>query len=307
MLKKIEEFKKYLIFEKGASEHTCRNYMSDLFQFTDFLQTNNLCMDEEKKRILLTRVDNLAIRSYLGFLYNESKRSTIARKLATLRSFFKFMVREGNLKTNPAETVFTPRREKYLPKFLSIDEIFRLLDMPNGSKFLELRDLAILELLYSSGVRVSELVLLNVGEVDFDLGIAKVAGKGKKERIVPIGDKAISSLKRYLDGREELQSSLGSLKEVSKALFLNFRGGRLTARSVGRIVDKYISKADIPKKISPHALRHTFATHMLDAGADLRVIQELLGHASLSSTQRYTQVSIDKLMAVYDQAHPRSQ
>jgi integrase/recombinase XerC len=306
MLREIENFERYLIFEKGASKHTCRNYIKDLGQFSDFLWTNNLCLDKDGRHILLGKIDNLVIRSYLGFLYKKNKRSTIARKLATLRSFFRFLVRGGSLKLNPAEPVFTPKREMYIPTFLPIDEMFRLLEAPDESEFLGLRDKAILELLYSSGVRVSELVGLNADEMDFESGIMKVAGKRKKERIVPIGNKATLALKKYLARRCELEGAESLGEEVSRALFVNFRGGRLTARSVGRIVDKYITKAGVPRKIGPHALRHTFATHMLDAGADLRAIQELLGHVSLSTTQRYTQVSLDKLMAVYDRAHPKS-
>ena len=307
MTREVDDFEQYLIFEKNASKHTLRNYISDLTQFFDFLRGEKLCLDKDEKGIDLSRIDNLSIRTYLSFLYKKNKKATIARKLSVIRSFFKFLVREGRLRVNSAKPVFTPKKEKYIPAFLSIDDVFRLLEAPDKSRFLELRDLAILDLLYSSGMRVGELVALNVNEMDFETGVVKVAGKGKKERIVPMGGKTIVVIQEYLAKRgkwEEDKYPANSLN--SNALFINFRGGRLTARSIGRIVDKYISRVGLQIKISPHALRHTFATHMLDAGADLRVIQELLGHTSLSTTQRYTQLSIDKLMAVYDRAHPKS-
>jgi integrase/recombinase XerC len=211
------------------------------------------------------------------------------------------LVREGIISKNPAKGVATPKTEKYIPKTLTIDEMFRILGAPDTSDTLGLRDRAILELLYSSGIRVGELTQLNCDDVDLELGIIKVLGKGKKERIVPIGSKAIDAIKDYLTGMG-LPSGDGS----KAPLFINSRGGRLTDRSVRRIVEKYARKCGLAKSIGPHALRHTFATHLLDAGANLRDIQELLGHVSLSTTQKYTHVSIDGLMEVYDKAHPRS-
>ena len=243
----------------------------------------------------------MVLRKYLSFLHRKNRKSSIARKLSTLRSFFKYLVREQILSANPAKPVSTPKVEKLLPSTLTVDEAFRLVESPSRDKRMsetELRDRAILELLYSSGIRVSELVGLNPDRVDLDLGIIKVMGKGRKERIVPIGTKAIEALKSYAKIR-------GRMEDTSP-LFLNLRGGRLTDRSVVRLVKKYGRQSGIFRKISPHSLRHTFATHLLDAGADLREIQEMLGHASLSTTQRYTHLTVGKLMEVYDKAHPRS-
>jgi integrase/recombinase XerC len=232
----------------------------------------------------------------LSFLHRKNKKSSIARKISTLRSFFRYLVREQLATSNPAKSVSTPKVEKPLPTTLTVDEAFRLMDSPTEKE--GLRDRAILELLYSSGIRVGELVGLNVNHLDLDLCIVKVMGKGRKERIVPVGMKAIEALKAYLEERGGL--------EGEEALFVNLRGGRLTARSVHRLVKKYTRRSGIFRKVSPHSLRHTFATHLLDAGADIREIQEMLGHASLSTTQRYIHLSLGKLMEVYDKAHPRS-
>jgi integrase/recombinase XerC len=244
----------------------------------------------------MEKVDRLAIRRYLSFLHRRNKKSSIARKISTLRSFFKYLVREKLATCNPAKSVSTPKVEKPLPTTLTVDEAFRLMETPEKKK--GLRDRAILELLYSSGIRVGELVGLNLDQLDLDLGIVKVMGKGRKERIVPVGSKAIEALKAYLEKRRILDGK--------EPLFLNSRGGRLTARSVGRLIKKYTKRSGIFRRISPHTLRHSFATHLLDAGADIREIQEMLGHASLSTTQRYIHLSPGKLMEVYDKAHPRS-
>lgn len=294
----LEHFQHYLSVERNVSRHTQRNYISDLRQFSQFLQRDYPERD-------FTTVDGLTIRSYLGVLHKKNRKSSIARKLASLRTFFRFLVRKGILKENPASAVSTPRLEKYVPGFLSIDEMFALLGMPDQTTLTGVRDRAIMEMLYSSGLRVSELVGMNEGHLDRNLGIVKVMGKGKKERIVPVGGKALEALQNYA-------SALGMMPEripppsVSRPLFLNRRGGRLTARSVARIINRYIEQCGLVKNISPHSLRHTFATHMLDAGADLRAIQELLGHVSLSTTQKYTHVSVGRLMETYDKAHPRS-
>ena len=258
-------------------------------------------------KIEMGKVDRMAIRKYLSFLHRKIKKSSIARKLSTLRSFFKYLVREQLASSNPAKIVSTPKVEKPLPTTLTVDEVFRLIDSPenrsekllsNAPRARKSRDRAILELLYSSGLRVGELVGLNLNHLDLDLGIVKVMGKGRKERIVPVGEKAVDALKAFLEERGVIRGEA--------PLFLNPRGGRLTARSVGRLIKKYTRRSGIFRKVSPHSLRHTFATHLLDAGADIREIQEMLGHASLSTTQRYIHLSVGKLMEVYDKAHPRS-
>lgn len=294
----IENFEHYISIEKNLSLHTRRNYLSDLNQFKEFLE-------REYPKIRYEVIDNTIIRSYLGFLYKKNKKSSIARKLASLRTFFKFLLRAGVLKKNPASLVSTPRLEKHVPSFLSIDETFILLKMPDDTTPVGIRDKAIMEILYSSGVRVSELVEMNEGDLDLNLGIIKVMGKGRKERIVPIGSKAIEALNHYLETKKR-RSKIPLSSSLNPPVFLNPRGGRLSTRSVARIINRYIEQCGLLKNISPHSLRHTFATHMLDAGADLRAIQELLGHVSLSTTQKYTHVSLDKLMEVYDKAHPKS-
>jgi len=291
----IHEFIHYLSGEKNASPHTCRCYQRDLEEFEDFLKSSGMVLSPAGESEM-NRVDRWAIRKYLSFLHRKNKKSSIARKLSTLRSFFKYLVREKLATSNPAKSVSTPKVEKFLPTTLTVDEAFRLMESPTKNK--KLRDCAILELLYSSGLRVGELVGLNPNQLDLDLGIVKVMGKGRKERIVPVGLKAVEALKAYLEERGALDGE--------GPLFINSRGGRLTARSVGRLTKKYTKRSGIFRKISPHSLRHSFATHLLDAGADIREIQEMLGHASLSTTQRYTHLSLGKLMEVYDKAHPRS-
>ncbi|MDP8263065.1 MAG: tyrosine recombinase XerC [Candidatus Ancaeobacter aquaticus] len=288
------DFLKYLDAEKNASIHTIKNYAEDLKQFESFLESLS---KERKKTLLLTDIDHLVLRRFLVKFqsYNYSKR-TIARKLATLRSFFKFLVREEVLKTSPMTGISSPKLNKPLPHFLDVNEVTRLIESPDCTDVSGLRDRAIMEIFYSSGVRISELVSLDVNNVDFVGEIMKVRGKGKKERLVPIGNTAISILVDYLKKRES----------QSNAVFLNKYGDRITVRSVERMLQKYLRKTAIDKNISPHALRHTFATHMLDAGANLRVVQELLGHKNLSTTQIYTHVTAEKMKKVYDKAHPRA-
>jgi integrase/recombinase XerC len=298
---RVDQYIKYLALEKGASEHTCRSYFNDLSHLAGFISASGLITKSKRGEVDVSRIDRDIIRIYLRALFRSKRRSSIARKLAAIRSFFQYLVREGIISTNPAKGVATPKRERYIPSTLSIDEMFRMLDAPDKSNPIGLRDRAILELLYSSGIRVGELTQLNHDSVDLELGIIKVLGKGRKERIVPIGAKAIEAIKSYL-GRRGVPSGNGS----DRPLFINTRGGRLTDRTVRRIVEKYGKECGLARSISPHALRHTFATHLLDAGADLRDIQELLGHVNLSTTQKYTHVSIDGLMEVYDKAHPRS-
>lgn len=302
----IHQFIHYLSVEKNASPHTCRCYQRDLEGFEDFLKNSGMYLTSSGE-VEMAKVDRIAIRKYLSILHRRNKKSSIARKISTLRSFFRYLNREQIIPSNPAKSVSTPKVEKTLPTTLTVDEAFRLMESPksfseksspSGFKNKRFRDRAILELLYSSGLRVSELVGLNTNQIELDLGIVKVMGKGRKERIVPVGGKAIEVLKAYLEERGMLKGD--------EPIFVNSLGGRLTARSVGRLIKKYSRHSGIFRKVSPHSLRHTFATHLLDAGADIREIQEMLGHSSLSTTQRYTHVSMGKLMEVYDRAHPRS-
>ena len=294
----IENFIETLSVEKGFSPHTCRAYAKDLDQFSTYLDGQF----QDEKRPAIHHVDELVIRSYLGFLHKRHKKTTIARKLSALRSFFRFLVKRGVIGRNPAEAVLTPKRGRSVPNYLPVDEIFRLLDGLKGDSVLALRNRAILETLYSTGLRVGELVGMDVGDVDFDGGLVRVLGKGNKERLAPVGKKALSCIRAYLDRRGQAKT-VGDMS--GEPLFLNRLGGRLTARSVARLLDGAIRRLGLMRPVSPHGLRHTFATHMLDAGADLRVVQELLGHASLTTTQRYTHVSMDRLMEVYDKTHPR--
>jgi len=292
-----KKFLEYLRYQKNASEHTLRNYASDLEQFRNHLahDPNGASRPEPE----LDQIENLTIREFLGVLYQRgNSKSSVARKLATLRSFMKFLSAQGAIRTNPAKIVASPRQEKRLPDFMMQDAVVQLIEAPDSSTAIGRRDRAILELLYATGVRVSELVGLDLGDIELGEGLLRVLGKGRKERIVPVGTKALDALKAYLEERE------GAKGEAP--LFVNVSGGRLTARSIGRLIKKYTRQSCIFRKVSPHSLRHTFATHLLDAGADIREIQEMLGHSSLSTTQRYTHVSMGKLMEVYDKAHPRS-
>ncbi len=301
----IQQFIRYLSLEKNASPHTCRCYRKDLEEFEDLLKKSGMYLNASG-RVEIEKADRMAIRKYMSLLHRKNRKSSIARKISTLRSFFKYLIRERVIASNPAKSVSTPKVEKALPTTLTVDEAFRLMESPKSipekssevSKEGRLRDRAILELLYSSGLRVSELVGLNLDQLNPDLGIVRVMGKGRKERIVPVGVKALEALKVYLGKRG------GSRGE--DPMFRNSLGGRLTTRSVGRLMKKYTRHSGISRRVSPHSLRHTFATHLLDAGADIREIQEMLGHSSLSTTQRYTHVSVGRLMEVYDKAHPRS-
>lgn len=285
-------FLRHLEVERAVSPNTLEAYGRDLRQFMEFIRS------QRDEKCSFAQIDHIMIRRYLALLHKEQTKSTIGRKLAAIRSLFKYLLRTGSVMANPAELVSTPRKEKKLPYHLTIDEVTTLMEAPTCSDQLSLRDRAILETLYSCGFRVSELTGLNIGHLDLESGLARALGKGNKERIVPVGRKAREALAAYLESRLN--------KSPENPLFLNHRGGRLTRRSVARIVDRYILHLATMKKISPHTLRHTFATHLLESGADLRGIQELLGHASLSTTQKYTHVSIDKLMEVYDKAHPKA-
>ena len=295
-------FEEYLKLEKNLSPHTVKAYMSDICQFNSFLAV-------KARNVKTGEIDHLTVRGYIGSLYKKEKKSSIGRKLASIRSFFDYMIKKGYLENNPARMVSIPKPEKVLPSFISVDEAFALMDKPKGPSLSSLRDRAILETLYSCGLRVSELVSLNMDNINLRDSILRVTGKGNKERIVPIGEKAVSAIEKYLTIRQEalhLTSHVSRLTQNGDPLFINLRGGRLTQRSVERFVKKYTAGIASGKRVTPHSLRHTFATHLLDNGADLRGIQEMLGHASLSTTQKYTHLSMERLMDVYDRAHPKA-
>jgi len=296
----IKEFTDYLVAEKNASPHTLESYLNDISQFEDFLKQSGHAGESPK----IDSIDRLAIRSYLGFLYDKKfSASTMRRKLSTLSSFFRFLCREGYLQSNVVKSVPAPKMESKLPSFLSVDEMFRLIDLPEGEDFLVVRDRAMLELFYSTGVRISELVSLKTGDIDRTAQMVKVLGKGGKERLLPFGKKCVEALDKYEKSRSD---KIISTKVNSEYLFLNHRGKGITTRGVRKIIGKYVTTGNFPGKVSPHSIRHSFATHLLEGGADLRSIQELLGHASLSTTQKYTHLTIDKLVETYDQAHPRA-
>ncbi len=298
----VERYGVYLREERNLSPHTLRNYLSDLRQFQQFLRDQRLG-HAGKKDVDLLKVDANAVRAYLGRLSKSCRKSSIGRKLAALKSFFRYLLKERYIKLDPLLHFATPKQEKPLPAFLSVDEVFRLLGSTQGTAGLEVRDRAILEVLYSTGVRVSELTSVNWCDVDFELGIMRVVGKGSKERLIPVGELALQALREYA---QEQRRKWRRAAKGSEAVFLNARGGRITTRSVARILEKHLRAAGLAIRMGPHGLRHTFATHLLNSGADLRSIQELLGHASLSTTQRYTHVNLDQLTAVYDRAHPRA-
>ncbi|HRH41770.1 MAG TPA: tyrosine recombinase XerC [Pyrinomonadaceae bacterium] len=299
----LRQFLDHLRYERNVSTHTLRNYSSDLGQFQDHLASIGAL------KIKVDEIDHLTIREWMASLHSLNKKKTsIARKLASLRTFFQFLVREGILETNPAKLVATPRIERKLPSHLSMEDAVRFIETPDLNTDLGKRDRAILEFLYATGVRVGELVGLNLTDIDFREKLVRVTGKRKKQRILPFGEPALQALMFYLnETRPIFLNNCPSAERDENAVFLNYQGTRITTRSVGRMVDKYIKLcAEINRDISPHSLRHSFATHLLDSGADLRDIQELLGHARLSTTQIYTQVSMEKLIEVYDKAHPKA-
>jgi integrase/recombinase XerC len=291
----VEGFLQYLRAEKNCSEHTLQNYSKDILQFMDFIEKQQI--DD------FLEVTYLNVRTYLAKLNEQqyAKRS-VARKLSAMRSFYLHLLREGVLKVNPFSYIKTPKQDKKLPQFMYMEQMKELLHAPDSDTAIGLRDQALMETLYASGMRVSELVQLNLTSVDLTNGIALVFGKGSKERYVPLGEHAIQAIQAYLQlGRSKLLHG-----KEEEALFLNYTGGRLTDRSVRRVLDKYIAQLANLNHISPHTFRHTFATHMLEAGADLRSVQELLGHVNLSTTQIYTHVTKDHLQSIYNKAHPRA-
>ncbi len=296
----IDSFIDALKAEKGYSVHTCRAYHSDVLSFIDFVFKDQEVKEGGCQTIFLEQVKNLdknTIRRYLAILVRSGKsKRTISRKLSSLKAFFDYLIKSGHITANPADMIPFPKLGKTIPRFVNIDDLFRLLDSIKTETLLDKRNLAMFETFYSTGMRVSEMEGLNIEDIDFKKQMIKVFGKGSKERIVPVGKRALTAIKNYRD----------SLKENFIPLFLNKNFSRLSSRSIRRILDKLVKDCGLNIKISPHTLRHSFATHMLDSGADLRGIQEILGHASLSTTQIYTHVSMDKLMQVYDKAHPRS-
>jgi len=300
----IERYVNYLQYERNASPHTIRNYRSDLLQFRDYLAEGRATVAVDVRS-----VDALRIRGFLSILFErQEKKSSIARKLSAVRAFFKFLKREGVLAENPSTIVSTPKQDKTLPRIMTEEEMNAFLNaVAEATKTGEpamRRDRALLEMLYASGLRVSELVGLDLRSVNFGDGMVLVRGKGRKERIVPFGSKAKQALEDYLPVRQRILQE--RKKSGQQALFLNVWGERLTTRSVDRLVKKYVRHYGPAVKVSPHSLRHAFASHLLTEGADLRAIQEMLGHASLSTTQKYTQVSIKQLIEVYDKTHPKA-
>jgi integrase/recombinase XerC len=302
----LTQFLEHLRYERNVSEHTLRNYQSDLEQFLEYLAPAHP-KTGKRSTPALAAIDHITIREWLSTLHTaQKKKASIARKLAALRTFFQFLVREGLLEMNPAKLVATPRLEKKLPVHLSIEEAIRFIETPDVTTDLGKRDRAMLELMYATGVRVAELTKMNLGHIDFKNKLIRVTGKRRKERIVPFGEPALDALRTYLDVRDKFLDAAPISVREPEALFLNYQGTRITTRSVGRMVGKHINICAERNDISPHALRHSFATHLLDSGADLRDIQELLGHARLSTTQIYTHVSMEKLIQVYDKAHPKA-
>jgi len=291
--KAVASFLTHLDRERNASPHTIRAYAGDLSRFCAHLQ-EELGRDPKPKD-----VDHLAIRGFLARLHREGlKKSSAARKLASLRTFFRFLCRDGVLKTNPARPLLSPRMERRIPTYLQESEVAGVLQV-EGDGDAALRGRALLEMLYATGIRCAELVGLDLREVDFEARMVRVLGKGRKQRIVPYGKRAHEALLAYLPARIRMRPR-------SDALFLNLRGGRLTDRSIRNILNDQLRKVAFSRRISPHTLRHSFATHLLERGADLRAIQELLGHASLSTTQRYTHVNARHIMEIYNRTHPRA-
>jgi len=324
----IQEFDRHMAVEKNLSEQTRRGYISDLRQYREFLEKENASRQgidnipaegspgegmvginaggASGGGIDAIPVDPMPIRSFLASLYRRKLRKvTISRKMAAIRSFYRYLLREGKVRFNPAELLQTPRCENYIPAVLSVDEILLLLGVNFSETAEGLRDRAMLELFYSAGIRLSELTGLNLADCDFAGGLIKVRGKGRKERLLPVGKTAFEAVGAYLKRRGELTGK-GVQRDIEAPLFLSIRGVRMNPRGVARVVERAVRRSGISRKISPHVLRHTFATHLLDAGADLRSIQEMLGHRSLSTTQKYTTVSVSRLMEVYDRAHPRA-
>jgi len=292
-----EAFVNYLRYERNMSPETIRAYEKDLHQFLRFFSRG------DGGPIHPAEVTSLQVREFLAHLRDKNyQKTTVVRKLATIRSFYKFLLKKGYVSTNPLLEIQTPKVEKRLPHFLAVEEVEKLLNAPQGTSFQAIRDRAILEVLYSTGLRVSELTGLNVTDIDLTGELVKARGKGRRERVMPIGTPAIEAVKRYVD----IRSSVGRINESDPdALFLNRFGDRLSSRSIRKILDKYIRVTGLNEKTSPHTLRHSFATHLLNRGANLRMVQELLGHKHLSTTQIYTHVTTGAMKSAFEEAHPR--
>lgn len=312
MDRRIKEYLSFLSAERGASAHTLRGYRQDLTQFAGYLlSAASMTMGRQA-----TQVERIHVRGYLAWLARRGvRKSTMARKLAVVRAWCDYGIRMGWLASNPAKLVPMPKVDRRLPRVLNIDEAMALMSEPGrqiaasgsvskSSSVMALRDQAILELAYSTGIRVSELVGVNGGDLQLDAGFLLVRGKGKRERLVPVGRAALEAISRYRAAWRADKSAIGD--NANAPLFVNNRGGRLSARGVERLVARYSRLVSASGPVGPHALRHSCATHLLESGADLRAIQELLGHASLATTERYTHLNADRLLAVYDQAHPRA-
>jgi integrase/recombinase XerC len=298
----LGDFLDYLTYERNVSVNTIEAYRDDLESFVAFVTNDYLVVSRDD--LDWKRIDHLTIRAYLAHLSRRKlSRSSTARHLSALRTFFKFLVREAVVESNPARAVATPKREKYLPEVLQPADVTLLLEQPDLSKPLGVRDRAWIELLYASGLRVGELVAIDLDHLELRARLVRVRGKGAKERVVPFGSKAGDAIRAYLEVRAKLVSKSSSEEQP---LFVNHRGERITARSIRRILDQYVRDASLKNGVSPHTLRHSFATHLLNAGADLRTIQELLGHVSLSTTQKYTHLNDWKLIEVYKKSHPRA-
>jgi integrase/recombinase XerC len=294
----LAEFLRHLGVEKNSSAHTVKSYREDLTQAVEFFQ-GRLGSENAKPAQLTTRV----LRAYLAWLHEQGyARTTIARRLAAVRSWCRFLCRQGVLESNPALGLRGPRQEKKLPRFISREDMVRLLETPGADDPLGLRDRALLETLYSAGLRVSELTGLNLDDVDLEAGLATVRGKGRRERLALLGPPATQAIRTWLDAR----GAMGPRAAAQPALFLNKNGSRLSTRSVARLLEKYLLLAGLDPAASPHTLRHSFATHLLDAGADIRSVQELLGHKSLGTTQIYTHVTTQRMRESYHKAHPRA-
>lgn len=290
---RIDQFLEYMRAERGASQQTLRAYSSDLAQLAEYLEEHHDLGEADPADLELNH-----LRGFVADRFDQNAASSIARKISTIRSFWKFMLKRDFIEDDVASLLSSPKVSKPLKNYLNVDEIFHLLDSKAPDGVLGVRDMAIWEIGYGCGLRASEIVGLDVPDVHFDEGWVQVLGKGDKERQVPLGRKAATALRTYLSRRMELVDG------ETKALFLNYKGGRLTTRSLRRLLKEHLVRAGLDTSITPHGLRHSYATHLLDSGADLRGIQELLGHANLSTTQRYTHVSVDRLMEVYDKTHP---